>query len=125
MTENIFASADPDTLRNNAERGLKETIESFDKYEIDALPMIMSCWNIWDNMNSNPVLKSRIDAEIEKRSQAVGEITQKDKSHQETIADRYNPHLWLKNIPPEMANDKYTYLRDKANSLLNLIEAIK
>lgn len=121
----FFADVDPVELRNNAEKGLREYIEMFENTEIDALPLIQASWNIWDNMNDNPKLKEKLDAEIEKRQKVIDDISGSSQKGGITARDRYNPHQWLMNIPTDMINDKYTYLADRAKALLNLIESVK
>ena len=124
MTEDVFAIADPETLKGDATKQLEEIAEDFTNNRIDSMGFYMSARNIWENINRNPVLRGKINDALRQQRLAIHQIAAIDMSKGDPIRKRYDPNEWLKNIPPELMNKKDIYLQDKVRSLRNLIKNI-
>jgi len=124
MTEDVFATADPETLKGNAIKQLEEITEDFTNNKIDSVGLYMSARNIWGNINRNPVLREKIDEALKLQRLAVRQVAVIDISKGDPIRKRYDPDEWLKSIPPELMNKKNVYFQDKVKSLLNLFRSI-
>lgn len=104
---------------------LKKSISDFQGNVIQSDELLMKALGAWLKVNGDPVYQQKLDNRIRDMRVQRNMMSPIDIRQGDPIKKRYDPNLWMKSIPSDLAGKPYLHILDRSKALLDLFEAIR
>lgn len=124
-TDFEFPEPNPNSPFGGAIFRIESKRREFVEHDIDTLEFLKSIMDVWGNLNSNPTAHSKIESGIRDRRMKLSSVFTLDiPRHGDPIRKRYDPTLWMRNVPQELKQQPSVYILDRCKSLLTFLESL-
>ena len=92
--------------------------------KIDYATALHGVMTIWGDIYAKPDLRIKIENGLREKRLKMRTSFEMDMSKGDPVRKRYDPTLWMRNIPPELTKNPSLYVSDKCKSLLTFLESL-
>jgi hypothetical protein len=119
-----FPEPDRKSTLQGAITGIKEDVEKFNSNSIDTAALLHGVMSTWGDIYAVPELRTKIERGFREKRLKMRTYFEMDMSKGDPIRKRYDPTLWMRNVPPELKSNPSLYILDKCKSLLTFLESL-
>lgn len=123
-TEFDFPEPERKTTLQSAITDIKEDVQKFNNNSIDTPALLHGVMSVWGDIYAVPELRTKVEKGFREKRLKLRTFFEMDISKGDPIRKRYDPTLWMRNVPPELKSNPSLYILDKCESLLTFLEGL-